>query len=117
MRSIYPLSCVCVLAISLDSCCFNLAASFRSAQLSHGPVRYTVWGPSVYRSSMLWLGKIFVENNVIPGEAAHDRDPAQRQACFNNIPRSLFRELLASLIFIKRLETCSHAFNQAKKEG
>jgi len=68
MRSIYPLSCVCVLAISLDSCCFNLAASFRSAQLSHGLVRYTVWGPSVYRSSMLWLGKIFVENSLVIGE-------------------------------------------------
>ncbi|RPA92475.1 hypothetical protein L873DRAFT_189593 [Choiromyces venosus 120613-1] len=31
------------------------------------------------------------QSNVIPGEATHDRDPARRQAWFNNIPRSLFR--------------------------
>ena len=43
--------------------------------------------------------------NVIYGEAAHDRDPARRQALTKHIPRLLSEEVSTSLIFIKRLKT------------
>jgi len=49
--------------------------------------------------------------NVIYREAAHDRDPAQRQALSRLIPGLESEEMSISLIFIKSHETPRHARN------